>query len=142
MVLVQKWLFSNFFSQAIQTRKISLTTFYNKKTTFQAIKTGSSKSRKIDIFSKRLTHGFGPKIATFLTFFRQYSPGKYPLQYSRKISLTTIQNKKTTFQAIKTRSSKRRKIGIFPKGLTYGFCAKMAIFLTFSFRQYTPGKYP
>ena len=27
------------------------------------------KSRKIDLFTKRLTHGFGPKIAIFWTFF-------------------------------------------------------------------------
>ena len=33
------------------------------------MKTRSSKSRKIDIFPKRLTHGFGPKMAIFPTFF-------------------------------------------------------------------------
>ena len=36
---------------------------------FEAIKTRSSKSRKIDIFLKSLTHGFGPKMAIFRTFF-------------------------------------------------------------------------
>ena len=36
---------------------------------FQAIKTRSSKSQKIDIFLKWLSHGFGPKMAIFLTFF-------------------------------------------------------------------------
>ena len=35
----------------------------------QAIKTTSPKSRKIDIFPKGLTHGFGPKMAIFPTFF-------------------------------------------------------------------------
>ena len=36
-----------------------------------------SKRRKIDIFSKGLTHGFGPKMAIFSTFFfRQYRAGK------------------------------------------------------------------
>ena len=33
------------------------------------MKTRSSKSRKIDIFQKGLTHGFGPKMASFPTFF-------------------------------------------------------------------------
>ena len=33
------------------------------------IKTRSSKSRKIDIFPKGLTHGFGQKMAIFPTFF-------------------------------------------------------------------------
>ena len=43
----------------------------------------------------------------FHIFFRQYRPGKCLLRYSR----TT----KTPFQAIKTRSSNRRKIDIFSK---------------------------
>ena len=43
--------------------------FQNVKTPFQAIKTKISKSRKIDIFPKGLTHGLGPKMATFPTLF-------------------------------------------------------------------------
>ena len=48
---------------------MSFTIFYNEKTPFYAIKTQSSKSRNIDIFPKGLTHGFGPKMAIFPTFF-------------------------------------------------------------------------
>ena len=55
-----------------------------------------------------------------LSFFRHYRPGKCLLPYSR--------TKKKPFHAIKTKSSKSRKIDIFPKGLTYGFGPKMAIF--------------
>ena len=44
-----------------------------------------------------------------------------------------ILERKTPFQAIKTRRSKRRKIDIFPKGLTHCFSPKMAIFPTFFF---------
>ena len=65
-------------------------------------------------------------------FFRQYSQGKCLLRYSRK--------KKTPFQAIKPRSSKTRKIDIFPKGLTHRFGPKMVIFPTFFFRQCRPAK--
>ena len=36
---------------------------------FKALKTTSSKSRKIDIFPKGLTHGLAPKIAIFPTIF-------------------------------------------------------------------------
>ena len=43
--------------------------FQNEKRPFKAVKTRSSKSRKIDIFSKRLTHGFGPKRPFFQLFF-------------------------------------------------------------------------
>ena len=43
--------------------------FENEKTSFFAIKTTSSKSRKVYIFPKGLTHGFGRKIAIFPTLF-------------------------------------------------------------------------
>ena len=109
--------FSNIFFQAIKARKMSFTIFYNVKPTFQAIKTRSLKNRKIIIFSKGLTHGFGPKKAIFSRFFF------WAIQ-ARKMSFTIFQNEETSFQAIKTRSLKRRKIGIFPKGLTYGFWSK------------------
>ena len=112
---------------------MSLTIFNCQKTPFQAIKTKSLKSRKIDIFPKGLTHGFGPKMAIFPTFFFQ------AIQ-ARKMSFMIFQNRKTPFQAIKTRSSKSRKIDIFPKELTHRFSPKMASFQTFFFRQYKQGK--
>ena len=81
--------------------------FQNEKTLFQSLKNGSSNSQKIDIFPKGLTHGFGPKMAIFPSFFlRQYRPGKCLLRYPK--------TKKKPFQAIKTRKSKSRKIDIFP----------------------------
>ena len=129
MAFVQKWPFFQLFFQPIQARKSSFTIFQNKQTPFQAIKT---KRLKIANFPKELTHGFGPKMAIFPTFVTQYRPGKVLLRYSR--------TKKNPFQAIKTRSSKSRKIDIFPKGLTHGFGPKMGIFPTFFFRQYRPGK--
>ena len=111
--------FPTFFFKAIQVRKMSFTIFQNEKTPFQAIKTRSSKSRKIDIFPK----GFSPKMTIFPLFF-------YAIK-ARKMSFTIFQNGKWPFWAIKTRSSKSRKIDIFPKGLTQGFGPKMAIFPTF-----------
>ena len=133
MVLVRKWPFFQHFFLAIQARKMSFTIFYNKKGTFQAIKTRSSKSRKIDIFPKGLTHGFGQKMAIFPTYF-------FNAILARKIVFTIFQNEKTPFEAIKTRRSKSRKIDIFSKGLTHGFGPKMAIFPTYFFRQYRQGK--
>ena len=116
--------FSNFFFQALQVRKISFIIFQNEKTPFQAIKRGSSKRRNIDIFPKGLTHGFGPKMAIVTTYF-------FKAIQARKMSFMIFQNEITPFQAIKTRSSKSRKIFIFPKGLTHGFGPKMAVFPTF-----------
>ena len=119
-------IFPTFFFLAIQGRKISFTILNNEKTPFQAIKTRSLKSRKIDIFPKGLTHGFGLKMAIFTTVFFQAIK-------ARKMSFTIFQNENTLFQAIKTRSSKSRKIDIFPKGLSHGFGSKMVIFPPFFF---------
>ena len=47
------------------------------------------------------------------------------------MSFMIFYNDKAPFWAIKTRTSKSRKIDIFPKWLTHGFCRKMAIFKTF-----------
>ena len=52
---------------------------------------------------------------------------------ARKMSAMIFQKDKTPFLALKTRSPKRRKIAIFPKGLTHGFGPKKAIFPTFFF---------
>ena len=41
---------------------------------------------------------------------------------------------------MKTRTSKNRKIDIFPKGLNHGFGPKMAIFPSFFFSEFRPGK--
>ena len=134
MVLVQKWpFFQLFFFQAIQARKITFMIFQNEKTLLQAVKKRSSKRRKIDIFPKRLTHGFCQKRIIFPTFFFQAKQG-------RKISFMIFQNEKRLFQAIKTRSSKSQKIDIFPKGSTHGFGPKMVIFATFLLTQYRQGK--
>ena len=111
---------------------MSFTIFQNEKTPFQAIKTRSSKSRKIDIFPKGLTHGFCPNMAIFPTFFLgtlgHFCNIFFQALLVRKMSFTIFQNEKTPFQAIKTRRSKSQKIAIFPKGLTHGFGPKMAIF--------------
>ena len=167
---------------------MSFTIFQSEKTPLQAIKTRSLKSRKIDIFPKGLTHRFGPKIASFSTFFlsnrgqenvfydilerkkaflgyknkkfkksknRHFQPRGlthgfgantrfstffFQLIYFRKISFTIFQAEKTSFQDIKKRSLKSRKIDMFSKGLTHGFGPKMASFPTFFFRQYISGK--
>ena len=49
--------------------KMSFMIFYKEKMRFYPIKTKSFESRKIDIFPKGLTHGFGPKMSIFPIFF-------------------------------------------------------------------------
>ena len=150
MVLVEKWPFFQQFFQEIQSRKIFFTIFQNEKSPFQAIKTTSSKQRKIDIFPKGLTRGFGPKVAILLCFFI------LAIQAKTKC-FTIFVNEKTPLQAIMTRRSKSgnkkcvfrylrqtkkpfwtlkqrvkgRKIGIFLKGLVHGFNQKLRIFHRF-----------
>ena len=51
-----------------------------------------------------------------------------------------FENEETSFQAIKRRSPKSRKIDSFSKGLAHSFGLKVAIFPVFYFGQYRPGK--
>ena len=126
-------IFPTFFFQAIQAKKMSFTKFQNDATPFQAIKTRSSKCRKINIFPNGLTHGFGPKVAIFGSFFFIGNIGQENVFYD-------ILERKTPFQPIKRRSSKSRKIDIFSKGLIPGLGPKIAIFPTFFSRQFRTGK--
>ena len=99
MILVQKWpFFQLFFFRQGRPGECFLRYSRTKEGRFWAIKTRSSKSPKIDIFPKGLTHDFGPKMAIFPTFyFRQCRPGECFLRYSKK--------KEGRFWAEKTRSS-------------------------------------
>ena len=61
------------------------TIFSKEETPFKTIKTKSSKSRKIGIFSKRLVHGFCQNLVIILDFdFRENKPEKCVLRNSRK----------------------------------------------------------
>ena len=111
---------------AIYPGKICFTIFQNETTPVQAIKTRSSKTLKIEIFSKGLIHGFSPIMAIFPTFF-------FSAIQARIMCFTIFQNEKTPFQPMEIRSSKSRKIEIFPKGLTHGFIKKQPFFHLFFF---------
>ena len=93
----KKAIFYNFFFQAIQARKMSITILQNEKTPFQAKKTKTSKSRKTDIFPKGLTHGFRPKMAIFPNFFFLGNIGQENVFYhilQRKNCFLGYKNKK------------------------------------------------
>ena len=68
-----------------------------------------NKKFKIDNFSKGVNPWFWSKNGHFSDCFFQ------PIQ-ARKISIMIFQSEETLFQAIKSRSSKSRKIDIFLKG--------------------------
>ena len=94
---------------------------------FQATKTRNAKSRKIDIFPKGLTHGFGPKMAIFPTFFL-HNKDQENVFYD-------IQDRKNAFLGYKNKKCKKSMIDIFPNELTHGFGLKMTMFPTFFFFQ-------
>ena len=83
-------IFQTFFFRQYRPGKCLLRYSRTKKPPFQGIKTRTSKSAKIAIFPKGLTHGFGPKVVIFPTFFFQ------AIQ-ARKMSFTIFQNEKTPF---------------------------------------------
>ena len=130
MVLIQKWPFfqlfffgnigyENFFYDILE-RKIAFVGYKNKK------------FKKSKNFSNGVNLLFWSKNSHF--FFLEGNIGQQNVFYD-------ILERKIAFLGYKkTRSSKSRKIDIFPKGLTHGFGPKMAIFISFFFRQYTTGK--
>ena len=95
-------IFPIFFYQAIYARKTSFMIFQNEKASFEAIKTRSSNSRKIDIFPKGLTHGFGQKMAIFSTFFFLGNIGQEHAFYD-------ILERKNTFLGYRNMKSKKSK---------------------------------
>ena len=101
--------------------------FYNiqeRKNAILGYKKRSSKTRKIAIILKELTHGFCTKMAIFSNFFFLGNIGQ------EKVFVFDILERKNAFLGYKKTSSKSRKIAIFPKGLTHGFRPKMTIFPT------------
>ena len=102
MVLVQKWpFFQLFFLGDIDKENVFDVILEQKKMPFWAIKTRSSKSRKIDILAKGLTHGFGPKMAIFPTFFLG-NIGQENVFYN-------IQERKNAFLGYKNKTFKKSK---------------------------------
>ena len=75
MVLVQKWPFFQLFFLGNIGQENIVNDILERKNVFLSYKKKKFKKSKIDIFPKGLTHGFGPKIVIFPTFFvRQYRP--------------------------------------------------------------------
>ena len=132
MVLVQKWpFFQLFFLGNIGQENV----FYDileRKNPFLDYKKNKIKKAKNWHFFKGVNPWFWSKYGHSSNFFLK------AIQ-ARKMSFMVLQNRKRPFQAIKKRSSKRRKVDIFPKGLTNFLGPKMAIFPSFFFRQYGRG---
>ena len=99
--------------------------------TFWPIKTRSSKSQKIDIFPKGLTHGFGPKMAIFPTFFFR--------NRSQENVFYNIVEQRNAFLGYQNKKFQMSKSSHFSKGVNPWFWSKSVHFSTFFFREYRPG---
>ena len=145
MVMVQKWpFFQLFFFQAKQAWQMSFKTFQNEKTPLWAKKTRSSKSRKIAIFPKGLTHGFGTKMAIFskIAIFPKgltHGFGTKMAIFSTCFFLGNIGQENVFYDILERknaslgytkRSSKSRRMAIFPTCLSHCFGPKIAIYPT------------
>ena len=104
---------------------MSFMIFWNEKTPFYAIKTRCSKSRKIDIFPKGLTHGFGPKMSIFLTFFLRH--------IGQVIVFYDILERKNAFLSYKNKKFKKAKNWYFSKRVNPWFWSKNGHFSNFLF---------
>ena len=103
---------------------MSLTIFYNEKTHFYALKTRRSKRRKIDIFPKGLTHGFGPKMVLFSTSFFLGNIGQEHVFYD-------ILERKNAFLGCKKQKFEKSKNCHFFKGVNPWFLYKNGHFSIF-----------
>ena len=113
MVLVQKWpFFQLFFLGNIGQENV----FYDileRKNPFLGFKNKKFKTSKIDIFSKGLTHSFGPKMALFPTFFLG-NIGQENVFYE------TLE-RKNSFLCYKNKKFKKSKNWHFSKGVNPWF---------------------
>ena len=89
------------------------------------MKTTSSKSRKIDIFPKGLTGGFGPKMANFPIFFLG-NIGQENVFYD-------ILERKNAFLDYKINKFKKSKHWDFSKGVNPRFWSKNGLFFQLFF---------
>ena len=121
---------------------MSFTIFQNEKTPFQAIKTRSLKSRKIDIFPKGLTHGFGRKMALFPTSFQAIYERKKMVYFSnffwlgiigQENAFYDIVERKNAFLSFKNKKFKKWKNCHFSKGVNPWFWSKNGHFSNFFF---------
>ena len=118
--------FSNFFFFVnIGQENFWFMIFQNETTPFLAIKTRSSKSRKMDIFRKGLTLAFGPKMAIFPTFFLS--------NICQENVFYDIVERKNAFLGYENEKFKRWKNGHFSKGVNPWFWSKNGHFSNFCF---------
>ena len=133
MVLVKKWPFFQLFFLGNIGQENVFYEILERKNTFLFHKNKKFKKSKNWHFSKGVNPWFWFKNGHFSNFFFLGNLAQENVFYD-------ILERKNAFLGNKNMKFKKSKMDIFPKGLTHGFGRKIAIFPTFFFRQYTPGK--
>ena len=134
MILVKKRPFFQLFFFLLNIGQENV--FYDileRKNVFLGYINKNFKNLKNSHFSKGVNPCFWFKNGHFSNFFFLGIIGQENVFYD-------IPERKNAFLGCKNKKFKKSKISIFPKGLTHGLSPKMAIFPTFCFRQYRPGK--
>ena len=134
MVLVQKWPFFQLFLLGNIGQDNVFYDILEQKNAFLSYKKKSSKSRKIDIFSQRINPWFFFQKWPFFQLFFLGNIGQQNVFYD-------ILERINAFLSYKNRKFKKSKNWHFLQGVNQWIWLKMAIFLTFLFRQYRPAKY-
>ena len=87
----------------------------------------------MDIFPKGVTHGFGPKMASFPTLFFLGNKGQENV-------FNDILERKNALLSYKNKKLKKSDNWHFSKGVNPWFWSKNGHFSNFFFWQYRPGK--
>ena len=114
------------FSKEVNPYYCSKNGHFSKFFYLRNIKTRRLKNRKIAIFKNRLSHGFGPKIAIFPTFFFIGNIGQENVFYE-------ILERKNAFLGYKNKKFKKSKNWHFTKPVNPWFWSKNGHFSNFFF---------
>ena len=107
MVLVQKWPFFQLFFLGNKRQKNLCYDILERKNAFLGFK--NKKSKKLTVFLKGFTHGFGPNMAIFSTFFLG--------NMSQENVFSDILEQKNAFLGYKNKKSKKvKKLTFFQRG--------------------------
>ena len=117
MVLVQIWLFFQVIFLGNNRQKNVFYDILKRKSVFLEYKNRKFKKTKNNIFSKGLTHGFGPKMGIFPAFF-------YLGNKRQKNIFYDILERKNVFLEYKNKKFKKTKKWHFSKGVNPWFWSK------------------
>ena len=132
MVSVQKWSFFELFFLGNIDKENVFYDILKRENAFVGYKIKKFKKSKYWHFCRGLTHGFGPKMTIFPTFFFH--------KIDQENVFYDILKRKNAFLGYKNKKFKQSKKWHFSKGVNPWFWSNNDHFCNFFFRQYRLGK--